>query len=353
MFRTRLSNAALAELLTVLVAILLAPCAVAQQSDADLAAAAQNPVAATYSLPFQNNVFGGAGPGHNAVGNVLNIQPVLPFTFGDWNVISRTIAPLIYVPGLVPGLPDNAGVPAGTNSVFGLGDINQTFYISPAASRGLIWGIGPSITLPTATSSEIGSGKLSAGPGAVALVMPKPWVIGILGRQLWSVAGPQQPQGRKPAAVAALRELQPARRLVSRQLADRYGRLDGNLGEPLERSRGRRHRQDIPHRLAAYERVVTGLRLPDPHQFRTILGGQVPVAVSVPTLKADVANVTSAGRRMSRWHSWETFPFTNNRNPRQGRLTAYLNRRRKHGWIIQCSSQNDGDAVCWIAIHNP
>jgi hypothetical protein len=28
------------------------------------------------------------------------------------------------------------------------------------------------------------------GPGAVALVMPKPWVIGILGRQLWSVAGP-------------------------------------------------------------------------------------------------------------------------------------------------------------------
>lgn len=90
----------------------------------------------------------------------------------------------------MPGLPDNAGVPAGTNSVFGLGDINQTFYISPAASRGLIWGIGPSITLPTATSTEIGSGKLSAGPGAVALVMPKPWVIGILGRQLWSVAGP-------------------------------------------------------------------------------------------------------------------------------------------------------------------
>ncbi len=150
----------------------------------------RNPVAATYSLPFQNNIFGGAGPTRNAVGNVLNIQPVLPFTFGDWNVISRTIAPLIYVPGLVPGLADNAGEPAGSSSVFGLGDINQTFYISPAASKGLIWGLGPSVTLPTATNSEIGSGKLSMGPGAVALVMPKPWVIGILGRQLWSVAGP-------------------------------------------------------------------------------------------------------------------------------------------------------------------
>jgi hypothetical protein len=39
---------------------------------------------------------------------------------------------------LVPGLADNAGVPVGTSSAFGLGDINQTFYISPAASQGLI-----------------------------------------------------------------------------------------------------------------------------------------------------------------------------------------------------------------------
>jgi hypothetical protein len=184
-------ESALVGLLVPIGALLHGPVAAAQRSDADLAAAAQNPVAATYSLPFQNNIFGGAGPTHNAVGNALNIQPVLPFTFGNWNVISRTIAPLIYVPGLVPGLADNAGVPSGTGSVFGLGDINQTFYVSPAAaSSGLIWGVGPSITIPTATNSEIGSGKLSMGSGAVALIMPKPWVIGILGRQLWSIAGP-------------------------------------------------------------------------------------------------------------------------------------------------------------------
>ena len=52
----------------------------AQQTEADLAAAAQNPVAAMYSLPFQDNIFGGAGPNHDAVANVLNIQPVLPFS---------------------------------------------------------------------------------------------------------------------------------------------------------------------------------------------------------------------------------------------------------------------------------
>jgi hypothetical protein len=136
-------------LLVVIVALFRATGVAAQQSDADLAAAAQNPVAATYSLPFQNNIFGGAGPQHDAVGNVLNIQPVLPFTFGDWNVISRTIVPLIYVPGLVPGLSDNPGMPAGTSAVFGLGDINQTFYISPAASKGVIWGLGSGLNQPT------------------------------------------------------------------------------------------------------------------------------------------------------------------------------------------------------------
>src|SRR5215469_12974960 len=72
----------------------------AQQSTQDLAEAAQNPVAAMYSLPFQNNIYGGVGPSHDATGNVLNIQPVIPITLGDWNIISRTIAPLIYQPGL-------------------------------------------------------------------------------------------------------------------------------------------------------------------------------------------------------------------------------------------------------------
>jgi hypothetical protein len=44
--------------------------------------------------------------------------------------------------------------------------------------------------VPTATSNLIGSGKLSLGPTAVGVVTPKPWVIGALVRQLWSVAGP-------------------------------------------------------------------------------------------------------------------------------------------------------------------
>ena len=75
----------------------------AQQSMQHLAAAAQTPVGAMYSLPFQDTIYGGAGPNHDATANVLNIQPVIPITVGDWNIISRTIAPLIYLPSLTTG----------------------------------------------------------------------------------------------------------------------------------------------------------------------------------------------------------------------------------------------------------
>ena len=162
----------------------------AQQSTEELAAAAQNPIAAMYSLPFQNNIYGGAGPKHDATANVLNIQPVIPITVGDWNILSRTIAPLVYLPSLTTGPSEITQESLFSGSHFGLGDINQSFYFSPAKATEVIWGIGPSFNLPTATATPLGSAKFSMGPAAVALVMPKPWVIGTLARQLWSVAGP-------------------------------------------------------------------------------------------------------------------------------------------------------------------
>ena len=84
----------------------------------ELAKAAQNPVADMISLPFQNNTNFGYGPDDD-IQNVLNIQPVVPFHLNEnWNLITRTIAPLIYQPEVVEGTGDE----------FGLGDINFTDY---------------------------------------------------------------------------------------------------------------------------------------------------------------------------------------------------------------------------------
>jgi hypothetical protein len=80
-------------------------------------------------MPYQNNVFGSAGPTQDTVGNLLNIKQMLPFR--------------------------NAVVPTGTSSVIGLHDSNHTFYIS-TVRRTAIWSIGPSVPLPTATYDKAG-----------------------------------------------------------------------------------------------------------------------------------------------------------------------------------------------------
>ena len=156
------------------------------KSAADLAKAAQNPVADMISLPFQYNLYFGVGQSNDVAG-VLNIQPVIPVNVGSVNIINRIILPVIHVPNSVFGLPGELS--EGSGNEVGMGDINYTAFFSPAKPGKVIWGIGPSINLPTATSDELGSGKLSLGISAVVLTMQDQWVYGVLVRNLWSVGG--------------------------------------------------------------------------------------------------------------------------------------------------------------------
>ncbi len=151
-----------------------------KESVESLAKAAQNPVADLISLPFQNNINFGIGPDDDAQ-NILNIQPVLPVSINkNWMVITRTIAPVIYQPSVL--------TPPDEGAEFGLGDINFTAFLSPKKSK-FIWGIGPSVLLPTATDDSLGGDKWAAGPSFVGLVMPGPWVVGALVSNIWSFAG--------------------------------------------------------------------------------------------------------------------------------------------------------------------
>ena len=150
-----------------------------EASEEDLVMQTQNPVANLTSVPLQNNFNFGTGSKNRTV-YVGNVQPVIPIKLGDdWNLITRTIMPIINQPSLF----------RGTSSATGLGDINPTFFFSPAKSGELIWGVGPTFTLPTATDSLLGSGKFSMGPAAVALTMQGHWVVGALANNQWSVAG--------------------------------------------------------------------------------------------------------------------------------------------------------------------
>jgi hypothetical protein len=144
-----------------------------------LAKETQNPVASLISVPFQNNFNFGVGP-DRVTQWILNVQPVIPISLNeDWNLITRTIMPIINQPSLADGV----------RSAFGLGDINPSLFFSPAKPSKFIWGVGPTWTMPTATDSMVGAGKWDAGPTVVALTMQGPWVIGVLANNQWSFAG--------------------------------------------------------------------------------------------------------------------------------------------------------------------
>jgi len=149
----------------------------------ELAKKLSNPIAALISVPFQSNFDFNIGPGDDGWKYQLNIQPVVPISISeDWNVISRTILPLVSQYDIFPGAGDQ----------FGLGDITQSFFFSPKAPSGfgrLIWGVGPAMLIPTATDDLLGTEKFGIGPTAVVLKQDGPWTLGMLANQIWSVAG--------------------------------------------------------------------------------------------------------------------------------------------------------------------
>jgi hypothetical protein len=155
-------------------ALLLAPAAATAQEQ-DLAQQLSNPVADLVSVPFQLNWDRGIGPDGDGERLTYNIQPVVPISLGpDWNLISRTILPIVRTDG-----------PDGTSS--GVGDVLQSFFFSPArpTARGWIWGVGPALLLPVGEEG-FGAETFAAGPTAVALRQQGPWTYGGLANHLWS-----------------------------------------------------------------------------------------------------------------------------------------------------------------------
>jgi hypothetical protein len=166
---------------------------------AALIKASQNPVGNIAIIPFQNNFNYGVGPYARYQYN-LNVQPVVPVMLSpSMNMIVRVIIPVIDQPSAAA--PPVCEAPAGCGSTFGIGDINPQIFFAPRTKPGqLIWGAGPQFQVPTATPGVLGLGKWSAGPTLVGLIMPGPWVMGVLTNQLWSFAG----QTNRPAVSTFL-----------------------------------------------------------------------------------------------------------------------------------------------------
>lgn len=151
-----------------------------EQSDSELANKLSNPVSNLISVPFQFNYDCCAGP-KNGDRITLNIQPVVPFSISDnWNLIVRTIVPVV----------DQQETFAGQGDHFGLGDTTQSLFFSPnPGPGGIIWAIGPAFLWPTGTDSTVGSRKWGAGPTGLILKQQNGWTYGMLANHIWSYGG--------------------------------------------------------------------------------------------------------------------------------------------------------------------
>jgi len=146
-----------------------------------------NPIAAMISVPFQYNYDSDIGEYDKGSRSTLNIQPVIPFSLNeDWNLISRTILPVIWQDDIA--YDPISGI--GTGSQSGFGSIVQSLFFSPKAptANGWIWGAGPVFLVPTATNDLLGGDQWGAGPTAVGLKQDGHLTYGALANHIWSFA---------------------------------------------------------------------------------------------------------------------------------------------------------------------
>lgn len=150
---------------------------------AALAQQLANPVASLISVPIQFNFDGNIGPADDGTRVSMLVQPVIPFRLSEnWNLISRTIVPVVWQKNIFPG--------SGTQ--FGLSDTAQSLFISPAKPGSVVWGFGPVVLIPTGTDDLLSGRKWGAGPSALLLKQTGPWTMGLLANQVWSFAGNSQ-----------------------------------------------------------------------------------------------------------------------------------------------------------------
>jgi len=104
-------------------------------------------------------------------GSLTLLQPTLPFPFKNGNKL-----------WVRPGIPYYFNQPSYNGTEFisnsGLGDIVIDFQYGGTLKSGILWSVGATTTMPTATKSELGINQWAVGPGFQLGYVSKKAVLG-------------------------------------------------------------------------------------------------------------------------------------------------------------------------------
>ena len=233
------------------------------------------------SVPFQNNTNFNTGP-LSGTQNILNIQPVIPIELNkDWNLITRTILPLIWQPEFMPGQGDT----------FGLGDIQLSAFLSPAepGPGGLIWGAGTIVQMPTNTDDVLGNKNWGLGPTGVVLHLKPgdPWVYGVLVNNVWSLSSSGQGGSYSNFLVQPFVNYNFPDGFYINSVPIITANWKADSGQQWTVPLGLRHRQDLPPGQAAGEHAVRRLLQRGAPRRRRQLAAAPAGAVHVPEVGAE------------------------------------------------------------------
>jgi len=148
----------------VIVALLIMPVAAMAQSTEQMNDA-NNPLTPTITANLQDQWAPQLYDSDNST-NALLLRGVLPHLLGGVPQILRATLPIASAPAN-----------SGNGNTTGVGDLNL-FDLALFKETGYVVGIGPQLTLPTASDHALGSGKWQAGLAGVAIA-PQTW--GLIG----------------------------------------------------------------------------------------------------------------------------------------------------------------------------
>jgi hypothetical protein len=160
---------------------------------ADTGAKLSNPVSdiwalfTEFDLNFNN---GNANQGDDKIGGLMNFQPILPIPIygkGEdrWQVLIRPAVPIQFAAPRPDGFNN-------TNYDAGLADILFPVLLTPSqkiTGSNLIFGMGPTLALPTSTKVQLGRRQWQLGPAAVVGWKTKDYVVGIFPQYFFGVGG--------------------------------------------------------------------------------------------------------------------------------------------------------------------